>query len=483
LLTAENINKRFGPTVALDGVDFSARFGEIHALLGENGAGKSTLMSIIAGGLTPDSGHISLDGRALQVGSPQSMLAAGIAVVHQTPMLFDRFTWQETLALGGFGNGRFDSSVVASAAAELAARLGFTLPPLRSLVGTSASGDRVRLEILLALSFNPRVLALDEPTSVLAPGEIEAFLGLLRALRADNRTVILVTHRLSEARAVADRITVLRRGQRVATVAPEEADEARLAELMIGALPQRNSISPVPSPQRAGPVMELSNVSFERYGRQVLDRINLALRPGEIIGIAGIDGNGQRELVELIAGAIKPSSGRVIHDGVAVVPQDRDRQGFVLGLSLWENLLLDRAWRDRLGERGWVDREGAIEQCRRLIERYAIRAAGPASPTGTLSGGNRQRLQVARAIGSGRRVVVVHDAWRGLDIAATAMVSEMIADFARHGGAVLLVGGELDELIALSTRLMVINAGRLHEVPPDQRDAAYLGVLMAGGIQ
>ena len=238
MIRAIAISKRFGRTLALDGVDFEARPGEIHALVGENGAGKTTLMKVLAGSLAPDSGEASLDERPLQAGSPRAALAAGIAAVHQSPMLFERMTWEENLALGGFDTGAevLDLAAVASRARALAAKLGFELPPANTTVENRSVAERVRLEVLRALSFNPRVLILDEPTSVLAPSELAAFLDLLRNLRAEGRIVVLITHKLGEAMAVADRITVLRRGRVVARTTPAETSEEKLAGLMIGEL-------------------------------------------------------------------------------------------------------------------------------------------------------------------------------------------------------------------------------------------------------
>jgi len=437
-------------------------------------------MSIIAGGLAPDSGEITLDGRPIRPGSPHAALEAGVAAVHQTPLLFDHLTWEENIALGGFSAKRFNPVAAASAAESLAARLGFKLPPSGGRVDDCSLGERVRLEIILALSFDPRVLVLDEPTGMLGPGEIAAFLDLLRALRASNRAVILVTHRIAEARAVADRITILRDGRVVASIAPADIDDAGIAALMVGQIPARSAHRRETASDSNRPALEITNLSVERDGRRVLDGINLAVRPGEIVAMAGVEGNGQTELVEVIAGVIAGTAGSVTGDGFAIIPQDRDRDGLVLMFALWENLLLDPAWRARLSSNGRIKRAEAIAQCRQLTEKYSIRAAGPSSTAASLSGGNRQRMQAARAIASGRRVIVAHDLWRGLDVAATASVSAMIVDYAAAGGAVLLVGGDLDELLAIRNRLFVINTGRIREAAPADRTADRLGLLMSG---
>ncbi len=472
MLRARAISKRFGAIRALEAVDFEAAPGEIHALLGENGAGKTTLMRILAGGLRPDAGAVTLDAVALRPGSPRAALRAGVAAVHQSPMLFERLTWEENLALGG-------GTRTATAAHERAARLGFELPAPRTLVEDCALAERVRLELMLALSFEPRVLILDEPTGVLAPSEVTAFLALLRALRGQDRIVILVTHKLAEALAVADRVTVLRRGRLMASVAASQTSEAELARLMIGELPPA-AAAPSSAPAAGGPPLELVDLTLDDRGRRILDRVALAVAPGEVVGIAGVEGNGQAELVEILAGAHKFTSGQVRAAGLAVIPQDRDLDGLVLTLAVWENLMLSRPLMKRFSRAGWLRRTAAIRFAGELIERFSIRAPDAHLPAGALSGGNRQRLAVARALADAPRAIVAHNPCRGLDLAATAEVCRLLAGFAAGGGAVLLISSDLDELLALSTRMYVMSAGRLRALGASEREPARLGVLMAG---
>jgi general nucleoside transport system ATP-binding protein len=495
LLSAAAISKRFGRTLALDRVDFEARPSEIHALVGENGAGKTTLMNILAGALSPDAGETSLDGRILRAGSPHDALRAGIATVHQSPMLFERMTWEENLALGGFDADErtLELEAVAASARELARKLGFELPSPNSTVEQLSVAHRVRLEVLRALSFNPQVLILDEPTSVLAPTELSAFLDLLRRLRSEGRIVVLITHKLAEALAVADRITVLRRGRVVASMPAAETDEAELARLMIGEI----AVPPVVgSTQRAEPgrinrgqVLEVHDLTLEENGNRILDRVSFAVAAGEIVGLAGVDGNGQSELVELLAGARDASAGRISvggeseRDAMAVIPQNRDLDGLILDMTLWENLLLARPLRERMTSRGWLSRESAIDLSAELIGRFQIRAAGPETTAGALSGGNRQRLVVARAIVGRPRVIVAHNVCRGLDLAATAEVHRTILGFASEGGAVLLISSDLDELLATCGRLMVINHGKIRETRAEERSSERLGLLMAGTLE
>jgi general nucleoside transport system ATP-binding protein len=494
VLEAAAITRRFGRTVALDRVDFCARPGEIHALIGENGAGKSTLINIFAGRLKADAGVVSLDGEPLAAGSPHLALKAGIVAVYQSPMLFERLSWEENLALGGFrvsrlggfasGVSQNDLAAAAASAQPLAARLGFALPPPGTPVEGCSIGERVRLEILRALSFDPRVLILDEPTGVLAPAELGAFLELLRGLRGEGRIVLLVTHKLAEAMAVADRVTVLRRGRVAAERRAANTNEAEIARLMIGEItaPVAASAAPGANPgDRATPALTVEHVTLDCDGRRVLDRLDFTLSTGEIVGLAGVDGNGQRELVEVMAGFRVPTSGRVRaipHDSaITVIPQDRDLDGLILDMPLWENLMLARTLRDRFTRRGWLQRSGAVAYCGELLERFRIRSAGAASIAASLSGGNRQRLAVARALAGAPRVLVAHDVCRGLDLRATADVHRRLREFAAAGGAVLLISSDLDELLALSTRLLVICRGRILALPADDCGAERIGLL------
>jgi ABC-type uncharacterized transport system ATPase subunit len=483
LIRANAITKRFGRTLALDGVDFDARPGEIHALIGENGAGKTTLMNVLSGSLAPDTGQALLDDIPLQAGSPRAALAAGIAAVHQSPMLFERMTWEENLALGGFDTraGTLDLADVAMRARALAAKLGFELPPAGTIVENRSVAERVRLEVLRALSFNPRALILDEPTSVLAPSELSAFLNLLRNLRGEGRIVVLITHKLAEATAVADRITVLRRGRVVARTIPAETSEEKLAGLMIGEIVIQPDATASPAHPGAT-VLQLESLTLDDHtGRRALNGVSFGVRAGEVVGIAGVDGNGQTELVELLAGVRKPSGGRVTSGGaMAVIPQNRDLDGLILDMRLWENLILSRALREQVTSHGWLNVSRAIDLCSDLIERFRIRAPSPDTIAGALSGGNRQRLEVARAIASQPRVIVAHNICRGLDLAATAEVHRRILDFAASGGAVLLISSDLDELLAICGRLLIISGGKIRETNPGERDPQRLGLMMAG---
>jgi simple sugar transport system ATP-binding protein len=391
-------------------------------------------------------------------------------------------TWEENLALGGFDTGAelLDLAAVAERARALAAKLGFELPPAGTTVENRSVAERVRLEVLRALSFNPRVLILDEPTSVLAPSELNAFLDLLRNLRGEGRIVVLITHKLAEAIAVADRITVLRRGRVVARTTAAETSEEKLAGLMIGEIVIQPDAAATRL-QSGEPVLQIENISLvDHIGRRILDGLSFRVAAREIVGIAGVDGNGQTELVELLAGVRKPSDGKIAAGEMAVIPQNRDLDGLILDMRLWENLILARPLRERVTSHGWLDTSRAIDLSRELIERFRIRAPGPETIAGALSGGNRQRLEVARAIASQPQLIVAHDICRGLDLAATAEVHRTILDFAAAGGAVLLISSDLDELLAICGRLLIISRGKIRETSPDERDPERLGLLMSG---
>jgi simple sugar transport system ATP-binding protein len=485
VLTATGIIKRYGSRTALEGVDFVARPGEIHALIGENGAGKSTLVNILAGRIAADAGRIALDGAALLDRSSATTLHRGIAAVFQTPMLFERLSWEENLALGGRRRGVWLKLNDAQArAAEHARELDFTLPPAGTRVADCSIVTQVRLEILRALSINPRVLILDEPTSVLPPTELDAFLAMIRRLRTAGRMVVLVTHKLAEALAVADRVTVLRAGRKITEISASDVDERALARLMIGELPPAR-IGHVESrrPGAAG-ALRLENVVCETQGRRTIDNLSLQVAAGEIVGIAGVDGNGQAELAAVLAGVVSLSAGRVqvaAGGAVAVIPQNRDREALILEMPLWENLLLAPPLRRRLSRRsGMLQRGHALQLCTELLAGYTIRAPGAGATAASLSGGNRQRLTVARAFSSAPAVIVAHDICRGLDLRAAAETHQRLLNYAAAGGAVVLISSDLDEIFALSDRVFVINRGRLSEVGASDHDPVRVGLLMSG---
>jgi simple sugar transport system ATP-binding protein len=483
VLQASGISKRFGATTALDAVDLLVRDGEIHALIGENGAGKSTLVNVLANKIAPDRGRIILDSVPIEA-TRRRNVSGGVAAVFQSPMLFERMSWVENLALGGFvpNRIRLNPSEVVQWARQQARELQFELPADNVNVAQCSINQRVRLEILRALSFEPRVLIFDEPTSVLAPAERDAFLDMLRRLRGAGRAIILVTHKLVEALAVADHITVLRSGRKVADRVARLTSHAELARLMVGNTGFAHD-SPSASPTAGESVLTLDHVTFENRGRLLLDRISLTLHRNEVTGIAGVDGNGQFELTAMLAGLIEPSAGTLrgaALQRLAVIPQNRDLDGLILPMALWENLILSASVRAKFERAGWLCRLPAKELCRRMLDRFAIWPSQPELTADALSGGNRQRLMLARALASSPRLLVAHDLCRGMDLRATAAAHQQLRDYTALGGAVMLISSDLDEIFALCSRIYVISGGRLSEVAAHDRDPARLGLLMSG---
>jgi len=485
LLVATGITKRFGPTLALAGVDFQAHAGSIHALIGENGAGKSTLINILTGRASADSGNVTLDGNALISRSRAACLRAGIAAVFQSPMLFEHMSWEENLAFGGFETtgAHLDPAAIRRQAHAVAEPLSVSLPRDNARIATLSVSDRVRLELIRALSYRPRVLILDEPTSVLGPTELARFLELLRHLRGEGRVVILVTHKLGEALAVADDITILRGGRKIAERRAGDTSETELARLMIGDLPAASSTSS-PTALSREPVLRLDQVVVEHNDRHVLDGLSMHINRGEIVGVAGVDGNGQSELAALLARVLQPSAGEIAGNGansITVLPQNRDLDGLILDMPLWENLLLVRPLRRRfVSSFGKIQRTAAREFAAITLAQYGIRVPNAESAAGALSGGNRQRLTVARALASDPAVIVAHDIGRGLDFNASSEVHRCLRAYAATGGAVLLISTDLDEIFALCHRIYVISNGRLTEVPGDEWSPEQIGLLMSG---
>jgi simple sugar transport system ATP-binding protein len=495
------ITKRFPGVVANDRVDFDAAHGEVHALLGENGAGKSTLSNILIGLYRPDEGELRLDGRPLELGSPRDALEAGICMVHQHFRLVEPFTVAENVVLGdhrAVGRGlRFRRGDVERAVGELGRRYGLQVDP-RARIWQLSVGEQQRVEILKALYREARVLILDEPTAVLTPQEADALFETMRAMAAEERTVIFITHKLHEVIAVADRVTVLRGGRSVKTLPIAGATPRSLAALMVGREIQTAHRVQRAEPPRPEVVLELDGVCAEgdRGSRAVAD-VDLRLRVGEILGIAGVAGNGQRELTETIAGMRRASGGTIrvdgvelaggdpreaIRAGIAHVPEDRLHTGLAAGLPIASNTVLT-SYRSPAVTRGPFLRLGAIRhRALDLMRRYDVKAPGPATPVRQLSGGNLQKVVLGREFSSRPRVLVVASPTRGLDVGAIETVHAYLRDAAADGVAVLLVSEDLDEVLALSDRVAVMYEGRIVGiVDAEGADVAEIGLLMAGG--
>ena len=495
-LEARGIVKSFPGVVANDGVDFDVRPGEIHALLGENGAGKSTLMNILDGLYRPDAGEVRLDGRPVAFGSPRDAIAAGIGMVHQHFTLVPSQTVTENVLLGlskprfWLRPGRSEAEI-----GRLAAQFGLRVDP-HARIWQLSVGEQQRVEILKLLYREARILIMDEPTAVLAPQEIDELFRTLRSMTADGRSVVFISHKLGEVMAIADRITVMRRGVVTAAgIAPSETSRADLARRMVG----REIVDVLErTPFDPGPVvLDVRDVSAESdRGLPALRDVSLEARAGEIVGIAAVAGNGQSELAEVIT-ALRPCQGSVtiggievanrpvgvaIHEGVAHVPEDRTGVGTSPNLSMADNLIMKR-YRDAPIAHGWfVDDSAARTVAQRLKDTYEIAAPSIDTEARHLSGGNLQRLIFAREIDTGPRFMVAVHPTRGLDVGAIEAVHRDLLDRRQAGTAILLISEDLDEILALADRVDVMYEGRIvGSFPVGEANVGTIGLLMTGG--
>ena len=458
-----DIDKHFGHTMALDRANFVLRAGTVHALLGENGAGKTTLMRIAYGMLHPDGGTLRVRGRPVRLRSPADAIAHGIGMVHQHFTHVAEMTVAENVALGG--RGRFSPSAAERRVEKLGHETGLTLDP-RARAGALPIGAQQRLEILKALARDASVLILDEPTAVLAPAEAQDLLTWLRALAARGRSVILITHKLREALAIAEDVTVLRHGRAVLSTPVGAVTTETLAAAMLGESAPAAMSAPVP-PTQVGPVVvRLDSVGV--YDERGLERVvdaTAEIRGGEIVGVAGVEQSGHHELLRAIAGRLRIGRGRLERAGaVAYVPEDRQRDALVMGFTLVENVALKGAGARR-GRVRWPAWRAATEA---LVVEYDVRTSSVASPARSLSGGNQQKLVFARELSGGPAILVAENPTRGLDIKATAAVHARLRAAAAAGMAVIVYSSDLDEILSLSTRILAIHAGRLRAVANDR---------------
>lgn len=463
-LALRGINKRFGSTEALRQVDFTLERGEIHALLGENGAGKSTLMRIAFGMIRPDAGLVEVQGRVSRLRSPVDARRLGIGMVHQHFTSIGAFSVEENIALAaGSGPARRE---IRSRLANLTDQTGLTLDP-DTLTEDLSAGLKQRLEVLKALATGATVLLLDEPSSVLSPDEAEALLSLLRTLRDRGIASVLITHKLPEALSAADRVTVLRRGRVVHTGSVAGESAATLAWRMLG---EGETVSAAREPRSFGAEqVRATDLACRRLGRSGtgLRHATLAARAGEIVGIAAIEGNGQRELLRVLAGLALPERGSLrVARPLSFIPEDRTSEGLIADFSLAENLVLSQGaaapW-----VRGYrVDWSEAAERSGELLAAYAVSPARPAAPARALSGGNQQRVLIAEALERGPKVLIAENPTRGLDLRATAEVHRRLREAAARDVTVLVHLADLDELLVLADRIMVLASGVLLELPP-----------------
>ncbi|WP_030485044.1 ABC transporter ATP-binding protein [Nocardioides aequoreus] len=467
------IGKRFPGVIANHDVDMTIRAGSIHAVVGENGAGKSTLMKILYGVQPPDDGTIAVNGETVTLSTTGDAIARGIGMVFQHFMLADNLSVLENVVLGaerlhGIGDAARERIQ------EISRQYGFDLDP-DELVETLGVGERQRVEILKVLYRGASIIILDEPTAVLVPQEVDALFTNLRLLKAEGHTLIFISHKLDEVRAIADEITVVRRGTTVASVRPDEVTSRQLAELMVGSeLPSPSTEESTVTDRVLLSVRDLE--VLDAAGRPELSGISLDIHAGEVLGIAGVEGNGQTELVEAIIGMRRLSRGSVRlgdedvtswstkrrrESGIGYIPEDRHRHGLLLDSPLWENRILGHQTRPPSVRGGWLSLRGARRDSTRIVEQYDVRTPGIDTTARALSGGNQQKFIVGREMSGDPRLLIASHPTRGVDVGAQAQIWRHIKDARREGLAVLLVSADLDELIGLSDTISVLLRGRL----------------------
>ena len=497
VIEMREITKVFGEFVANDKINLELRKGEIHALLGENGAGKSTLMNMLAGLLEPTSGEIVVNGQVVKLDSPSKAASLGIGMVHQHFMLVEAFTVAENIILGSelTKNGVLDIARATREINELSERYGLAVDPSAKVADISV-GAQQRVEILKTLYRGADILIFDEPTAVLTPSEIDELMAIMKNLVKEGKSIILITHKLDEIRAVSDRVTVIRRGKSIETVEIAGATNADLAEMMVG-----RSVSFKTEKQEAQPkevILSIKDlVVNENRGVPAVKNLSLDVRAGEIVGIAGIDGNGQSELIQAITGLRKIESGSVELKGQSIVglhprqitemsvghvPEDRHRDGLVLEMMISENIALQTYYKEPLSKKGILNYTNIIGYAKQLMQEFDVRAASEIVPASALSGGNQQKAIIAREVERNPDLLIVSQPTRGLDVGAIEYIHKRLIQERDNGKAVLVVSFELDEILNVSDRIAVIHDGKIQGiVTPETTNKQELGVLMAGG--
>jgi general nucleoside transport system ATP-binding protein len=496
LLELRGITKRFPGVVANDHVDFELAKGEVHALLGENGAGKSTLMNILYGLYHPDEGEIRLQGERARIDSPRAAIDAGIGMVHQHFMLIPVMSVAENIVLAMEPHkGPFlDLDAADEKVREISTRFGLAVRP-EARIDSISVGMQQRVEILKALFRGAEILILDEPTAVLTPQEAGELFEIIRSLQAEGKSIIFISHKLGEVLEIANRITVLRRGKTVETIPREGATEEGLARLMVG----REVLLRVDKkPADPGePLLRVEDLHVhDERGLETCCGVSFEVRAGEIVGIAGVDGNGQSELIEAITGLRRPESGRIVargrdmtgegareclESGLGHIPEDRQRRGLVLDFTLAENIALHDFREPPDSKWGWLFPGRIIARARKLLTEFDVRGGGPQTLAAALSGGNQQKVVIAREVSRDPSILVAAQPTRGLDVGAIEFVHRRLVTEQDEGRAILLVSFELDEILSLSDRILVIYEGRI--VGEYSRDVSEeeLGIAMTGG--
>ncbi|MDR6938638.1 ABC transporter ATP-binding protein [Arcanobacterium hippocoleae] len=494
-LELKGITKRFGPLVANDHIDLVVEEGQIHALLGENGAGKSTLMNVLYGLYDPDEGEILLDGKPVKFKGPGDAVAAGIGMVHQHFMLIPVFTVAESIALGYEPTkkaGLIDLKKARQTVLEVSKRFGFDLDP-DAYIEDLPVGAQQRVEIVKALSRDAKVLILDEPTAVLTPQETDELMEIMKQLAASGTSIVFITHKLREVRAVADEITVIRRGKVVGQASPTSS-EAELATKMVGR-PVMMKVEKTPA--KIGEIgLELENLSvFDESGALAVNDVSFVINRGEVLAIAGVQGNGQTELAQAVIGISPTAAGKIklagknisgqsvkanLEEGIGYVPEDRSKDGMIAAFSIAQNLVLDQ-YRHAPFSRGLALNSGAmIRNAEEKVTEFDIRLTSIHDPISTLSGGNQQKVVVAREIGRQLQLLVVNQPTRGVDVGSIEFIHQRIVAERDAGTPVLLVSSELDEVVALADKIAVMYRGAIMGIVPADTPRDVLGLMMAG---
>jgi ABC-type uncharacterized transport system ATPase subunit len=498
MLQLRDITKRFGDVLANDHINLTVEPGTIHAIVGENGAGKSTAMRVAYGFYTADSGEILINGQPRHIRKPLDAIALGIGMVHQHFMLVDTMTVAENIVLGAESGTAIslDIDEAATRIRALSEKFKLSVDP-HALIETLSVGQQQRVELLKALYRNAQLLILDEPTAVLTPQEVEEFFVILRGMRAQGKTIVIITHKLGEVLAISDEVTVMRDGKVVGRVKTKETSAAELARLMVG----REVLLRVEKPKAAPGAVTLSvrNLVVGAGSRRSVKGVTFDVRAGEIVGIAGVEGNGQRELIEAIAGLFDPAlvSGEITLEGssligldartrrergIAHIPEDRHRRGLLLDFALDENAILGVHYRPPVTSGVMVNDREVKRRTADIIQRFDVRPPNAALPARALSGGNQQKLIIGREFELRPRLLLVAQPTRGVDIGAIEFIHRKLVALRDAGCAVLLVSAELEEVMSLSDRLLVIHDGRIAgEVDPASAKPADVGILMTGG--
>ncbi|MCM3570780.1 ABC transporter ATP-binding protein [Neobacillus mesonae] len=491
-----NIRKEFGNFVANDNITLQLKKGEIHALLGENGAGKSTLMNVLFGLYQPEGGEIRVKGKLVKITNPNIANDLGIGMVHQHFMLVDTFTVTENIILGReiTKAGHIDIKKAEQEVRQISERYGLSVDPQAKISDISV-GMQQRVEILKTLYRGAEILIFDEPTAVLTPQEIKELIHILKTLIKEGKSIILITHKLKEIMEVADRCTVIRKGKGIGTVNVNETNPNELASLMVGREVVFKTEKKAASPKQD--VLEVKDLVVKDVrGVTVVNELNLSVQSGEIVGIAGIDGNGQSELIEAITGLRKSESGsikvngkelinhtprKITESGVGHIPQDRHKHGLVLNFPMGENMVLQSYYKKPFSKHGVLNFKEIYNQARRLIQEFDVRTPSEYALARALSGGNQQKAIIGREIDRDPDLLIAAQPTRGLDVGAIEFIHKRLIEQRDHGKAVLLISFELDEIMNVSDRIAVIFEGKIVAVVnPKETDEQELGLLMAG---